>query len=554
MYVGSNFELITHLQYKVKSLTFQVQSFESGNKYVSMRSEFARQLAAKDREIISLKRELAEIRHQVAAVRKNWMQVFEDVAKEHEKELRRKEHMIQCQGNRISQMETRINETKDMLTAKTMELYSVQTELEEQQGANLQLKAQLYRDYENSSIPSSQKPNHKKICNNREKTGRMPGGQPGHEGHRRKKHASTDHVHIPAPTQYLDRDNFKPTGKTICKQVVNVAIHMSVVEYDTPEFRNLRTGQRVHADFPAGVVNDVNYGGTVKAISFLLNNRCGVSIDKIRELLSDMTDGQLQVSKGMINGLSKEFSAKTDKEQKKAFSDLLVSPVMNADFTNARVNGKSAQVIICADPNVALYFARENKGHKGIAGTPAENYRGILVHDHDHTFYNYGDSHQECLSHTLRYLKNSIENEPNLTWNQKMLELVREMIHYRNSNEAPDPDKIQIYKSKYLEIVKLAKEEYEYEPPSQYYRDGYNLYLRMDRYKESHLLFLDDFRVPSNNNLSERKLRVFKRKQKQVMVFRSFESLSHLCSSMSMIDLFKSRESNLLKSIALVFE
>ncbi len=428
MFVGSYFELITHLQYKVKSLTFQVQAVESGDMYVSMRSEFDRQLAAKDREIKLLKRELGDVRHQVVAVRKNWTQVFEDVAKEHDKELRGKDRVIQDRKNRISQMQMRLDETKDMLKAKNLELYSVKTELEEQQGANLQLKAQLDRDYENASI------------------------------------------------------------------------------------------------------------------------------DKIRELLSDMTDGQLQISKGMINGLSKEFSAKTEREQKKAFADLLVSPVMNTDFTNARVNGKSAQVIVCATPNSALYFARENKGHKGVVGTPVEQYRGILGHDHDLTFYNYGDSHQECLSHALRYLKNSIENEPNLTCNQKMLELMREMIHYRNSNEIPAPDEIQKYKSKYLEIMKLVKKEYEYEPPSQYYRDGYNLYMRMDGYMENHLLFLHDFRVPSNNNLSDRKLRVFKRKQKQVMGFRSFESLSHLCSSMSMIDLLRSREHNLQKSVALVFE
>jgi hypothetical protein len=42
-------------------------------------------------------------------------------------------------------------------------------------------------------------------------------------------------------------------------------------------------------------------------------------------------------------------------------------------------------------------------------------------------------------------LKNSIENEPNLTWNQKMLELVREMIHYRNSTEAPTPEEWDRY-------------------------------------------------------------------------------------------------------------
>ncbi len=48
---------------------------------------------------------------------------------------------------------------------------------------------------------------------------------------------------------------------------------------------------------------------------------------------------------------------------------------------------------------------------KGIKGTVTEDYQGILVHDHDVTFYNYGADHQECLAHVLRYLKDSIENE-----------------------------------------------------------------------------------------------------------------------------------------------
>lgn len=143
-----------------------------------------------------------------------------------------------------------------------MELYQVKTELEEQKGVNQQLKAQINRDYENSSIPSSRKPNHKKITNNREKTGRKPGGQPGHDGHRRKRYIPTDCVHIPAPDTYARSDEYKSTGRTICKQVVNIGITVHVVEYDTPEFRNVRTCQRVHADFPDGVVNDINYGGS----------------------------------------------------------------------------------------------------------------------------------------------------------------------------------------------------------------------------------------------------------------------------------------------------
>lgn len=554
MIIESNFEYITNLQYKVKSLTFQVQSFESGEKYVSMLSEFERQLAAKDRKIEKLKSELADAHCETATMRKNWMQIFEDISNEHEKELQGKDRIIKNLEDRLLTTQQQLDNAKDKLRDKNVELYQVKTELEEQKGANQQLKAQINRDYENSSIPSSQKPNHKKITNNREKTGRKPGGQPGHDGHRRKKHTPTEHIHIPAPDKYAGSDDYKPTGKTVSKQVVNIGVSVTIVEYDTPEFRNVHTGQRVHADFPDGVVNDVNYGGSVKAVAFLLNNRCGVAIDKVREFLSDMTDGELQISKGMINGLSKEFSTKTEAEQKKAFADLLLSPVMNADFTNARVDGKSAQVVICTTPDVTMYFSREHKGHKGIADTPVEQYHGILVHDHDITFYSYGDNHQECLSHVLRYLKDSIENEANLTWNRRMLELVREMIHYRNGipEENPDPDKVKELESRYNEILELAREEYEYEPPNNYYKDGYNLYIRMDEYKDSHLLFLYDIRVPTNNNLSERKGRIFKRKQKQVMGFRSFESLTHLCNSMSMIDLLRAKEDNLFKSVATI--
>lgn len=557
MTIKANFEYITNLQYKVKALTSQVKSFESGQQYALMRSEFKKRLAEKDRKIKNLKTKLSGAHCEIVTVRKNWMQVFEDVSKEHENELREKDRRITQLEEQLFATRQRLDESEEKLKSKSVELYRVKTELEEQMGVNRQLKAQINRDYENSSIPSSEKPNRKKITNNREKTGRKPGGQPGHNGNRRKRHAPTERIHIPAPDKYLDSDDYKPTGETVFKQKVDIGITVNVIEYDTPEFRNVRTGQRVHADFPDGVVNEVNYGGGVKSFAFLLNNRCGVAIDKVRELLSDMTDGQLQISKGMINGLSKEFSVKTETERKKAFADLLLSPVMNADFTTGKVNGKNVQVAVCSTPSTTLYFARQNKGHKGLAGTPVEQYHGILVHDHDLTFYSYGDNHQECLVHILRYLKDSMENESNLKWNRRMRMLLQEMIHYRNGlseeNPKPEPDKVKEFENRYSEIIQLANDEYEYEPPNDYYKDGYNLYKRMDEYKNSHLLFLHDMKIPTNNNLCERKARVFKRKQRQVMAFRSFDSMDYLCNSLSIIEMLITKEVNLFKSVATIF-
>ena len=50
----------------------------------------------------------------------------------------------------------------------------------------------------------------------------------------------------------------------------------------------------------------------------------------------------------MINGLCEEFSAKTEAEKKRIIEKLMVSPTMNADFTNSNVNGESAQVLVLA--------------------------------------------------------------------------------------------------------------------------------------------------------------------------------------------------------------
>jgi hypothetical protein len=374
-----DFEYFTNLQYKVRILTSQVKAFESGEKYKKIQSEFRKQLAGKDREIAGLKCELADAHARMVTMRNHWMNVFDELDKEHANELKKKDSEIAKHEKRALRVETEIYELKDKLLEKNRELYRVKTELEDEIGRNQKLKAQINRDYENSSTPSSMKPNHKKIQNNREKTGKQPGGQPGHEGHGRKRLEPTNKIHIPAPEKYADSPDYKLTGRIITKQVINLCVSLSVDEYDTPEFRSIKTGQRVHAQFPEGIVNDVNYGGTIKAFAFLLNSYCCVSIDKVCEFLSELTDGALMISKGMVNRLCNTFSGKTEAEQKKAFADLLLSPVMNTDCTNARVSGKNAYVYVCATPEKTLYIASEHKGHTGIAGTPVEDYQGTLV-------------------------------------------------------------------------------------------------------------------------------------------------------------------------------
>ncbi|WP_029201677.1 IS66 family transposase [Oribacterium sp. NK2B42] len=530
-------DLIGQLQMRLKAALAKIADFESGEIYKTMKEDHRKTNRAFQSTIDQKNARIQELTHINEKIWKWCQEVCEDQEKDHKakiKELMRRIHQIY-------ELYLGALKKNDELKDKNSELrqanYTLASELEDEREKNKKLIAQINRDYENSSKPSSQSVNHKKITNNREKTDRKPGGQLGHPGHRRRKQTPTSKIFLSASPEILNDPDYKETGKEVVKQLVNIRLVLEVIEYRTKVYRNSKTGEKYHAPFPKGVVDDVNYGGSIKAFLYLLNNDCNVSIDKSSRFLAELTNNQLNISKGMINKLGKEFAEKTEEERTETFKEMLLMPVMHTDCTNARYNGKSAYVFINVAPDgTALYFAREKKGHEGVKGTVTEYYNGILVHDHESTFYNYGSEHQECLAHILRYLKDGMEMEPEKTWHRSMRELLREMIHYRNEHESDmDSEVVADFETRYMKVLETARDEYEYVPPSKYYKDGYNLYLRMRKHSKEHLLFLHNVNVPSTNNIAERFLRGYKRKQGQVMSFRCFDTITHHCEGRSVL-------------------
>lgn len=325
-----------------------------------------------------------------------------------------------------------------------------------------------------------------------------------------------------------------------------------MIEYVTPEFIHKKTGKKAHAEFPEGVKDDVNYDGTVKAAAYLLNNECCVSIDKTRNFLKQVSAGKIDLSAGMVCGLSDEFSKKTSAERDQIFMRLLASDHMHVDFTFGRVNGALGAVMICRSGDQVLYQGKEKKGHEGVKGSPAEFYQGTIISDHEATFHNYGTRHQECLVHVERYLRSSIENEPELEWNKKMLEWIKGAIHYSNSLAGgmdADGENVRERMEEFGKILEKAKEEYEYVPPSKYYMEGYHLYKRMAESPDDYLLFLKDPSIPPTNNAAENAARKYKRKNAQAMCFRSEKGRDNYCDGLSVIEGMKLKNENLYAGI-----
>lgn len=552
MYANSSFDTGT-LRIRLKAAEDKVRAFESGEKYVQMQAQFKSVLREQNQKIRKLEYELSKAHAQTVSVREMWSEIFDDVYRDanEEKFALRKE--ISRLNQRIIEVERQRDKALDQLREKKHEFYEVAGQLEEAEQKIAGLTARINKDYRNSSKSSSQSPNHKTIPNGREKSGRKPGGQKGHIHYGRKKMEPTETVFIPAPSKYVDDPKFKETGRTVSKQLVKLHVGVDIVEYATPEFRNQVTGQRVHADFPDGLVDDVTYDGTVKAFAYLLNNECYVGIGKTQKFIKEVTGGKLSLSTGLICNLSRQFSERTEKERSEIFLKLFSAPVLHADFTFGRMNGKQTAVIICAAGDTVLYQGRDKKGDEGVTGSPLEYYDGTLISDHEAALVKHGSRNQECMTHVKRYVISSIENEKDLKWNFMMKDWIKEAVDYWNDvrEGAPeDPLLVARLEKRYDEIISKAKAEYEYEPPGEYYKDGYNLYKRMEEEKERYMLFLHDPSVEPDNNLAERFARKFKRKASQVMCFRSQNGVNYFCDGLSITQSIKATGGNLYESVS----
>ena len=522
------------------------------------------------RELISLRAENKRLQKQVSGffpveekeTLERHIRHLEQVIKTNDRRHESARAQWKLSENRCRDLEIENLELKEQVSFLASENESLRIRAEKAEaevlmlnGTNKKLEKKLNINFENSSLPSSATPFRKKVPNSRKPTGKRQGAQPNHKPHTASRLTPTKKpVYLPAPKTLTDNPDIYPTGRSITKQLIDIQILVNVQDFIADEYRNRITGTRLHAPFPDGVVNDVNYGSSIKAFAFLLNNYYNVSISKTRQCISDLTKGIVTLSTGTICHLSSVFSAATESERAKIFSLLTHADVLYSDATVSNVNGSRKAVILCTDKEHVLYQHMNHKGHEGLSQTPVKNFTGALVHDHDRSYYSYGSAHQECLAHVLRYLIGAMENEPNLTWHKQMHNLLQKMIHTAKRNKSGIPkDKIKSLTEKYESILHLAAEEYTQHPPDRNYMDGFNLQKRMRDFQSDHLYFLSHPEVDYTNNISERELRKFKRKQKQAVVLRSDSGGQHICDALTIIETARLQNKNVYDVVASSF-
>ena len=186
--MNHSFEFITSLQYENKALKAENRKLKSGQAFLELEAYYKKELAKMKRLVEKLKRELAKSHAETVTVRKYWSEIFDDVDAERKKAVMEARRETKKMEERFLAEKQKNECLQEKIKEERREKYEMGMALEELKGQNQKLTAQVNRDFENSSIPSSlQGPGRKKITNSREKTGRKPGGQPGHKGACRKK-------------------------------------------------------------------------------------------------------------------------------------------------------------------------------------------------------------------------------------------------------------------------------------------------------------------------------------------------------------------------------
>lgn len=399
---------------------------------------------------------------------------------------------------------------------------------------NDRLKKIINNNSNNSSNPpsSDNKPN-KKIPNNREKSGKKAGGQKGHKAYILAKKYVEDKIQTGEfEHQIVKHGNESQNYKS--KYILDIKISAIAEEH------RFYADENGKYNIPIEFVTDVQYGANLKTLCTSLNTEGYVALDRLAKFVENLTNGKLKPSKGSIVNFIQEFNNKSKSIIANIRENILNSTLMNTDATVSRCNSINQSVRNYSTEDYTLLIGTRGKSRKYLEESNVlSQYTGNLVHDHETVIYNYGNKHGECNVHILRYLKGCIENTKH-KWAKDLRSLLCCLNVSKKKLESEgcsnfEQSQLERISKRYDEILENGFNENRTLKSKYYKGEEKKLLNRLKKYKENHLLFVYDFGIPFDNNLSERDLRHVKSKLKISGCFRSENGMQNYLNIRSII-------------------
>ncbi len=258
----------------------------------------------------------------------------------------------------------------------------------------------------------------------------------------------------------------------------------------------------------------------------LLIHRVPASMDQSVNFLNTVTNGDFELTKATLNNWTYILSDNLIPLMLEIKQHLYNAYYVNTDESPININGKNHQLHNYSNQQYTLQYIHEKKSKAAITELDfLPNYLGVVIHDHNKVQYNYGIGHGECNAHILRYIK-ATEDFTNHKWPLEMSVHLKDILHQKRllleeNILSFDKKILKIYSERYDSILKRASKEYQRDYEVNAYKDDERkLIKRLKEYKENHLLFMNDFKIPFTNNQAETDIRPAKRKL-NIGIFRS---------------------------------
>ena len=425
-----------------------------------------------------------------------------------------------------------------------------------------ELEKRVNRNSKNSDQPPSsdglRRPPRK-----RSKSKRKTGGQAGRTGKTLKFSNNPDKV-IEHSADYCQEcgENLDVVKGAVLSRRQEIEIPdkpVQVVEHQRLEKLCPCCAQRNQGQWPPHLTGNVQYGRRFKAFCVYLMTYQLLPYERTSELLKTLLG--YQPGGGTLQSILVQANEVLEPIETAIKEAIRGSPVGHSDETGIRVDGQTKWLHVFSTLSYTYYYWSKHRGQKAHqADGLLPGYSGILMHDAYRSYFVHSCKHALCNAHLLRELQAIYEADRNRRWSLHLMRLLRVAWNLVKSAKEAGQSQLSIaVRDRILALFDQIVAQADQHTPRNQRKPGQrgrvaqsvsrNLLDRLIEHKTAYLRFVTDFRVPFDNNLAERDLRMSKLQQKISGCFRTKNGANIFCRIRGYISTLRKQGFQLLPAL-----